>query len=153
MNKDRFQQFFHCVGAAFQTCFLPCSIGIKQEKILRGIVFFICKTDQIRTHLPGFFVINPVDGFIARICDLLGILGNFDLWNKLSVFVLDRGQLIYSSEGRTVFGSDQIRPYSPGSNGCALNLQIIDQKFIQIIGSSDDGVGKSCLIQHFSCFF
>ena len=114
-DKDWFQNFFHCICAAFKPCFFPCGIRIEKKQIFGRIVSFVRETDQIGADLSCFFLINAVDCFVSRICDLFDIFGNLDLRNKCSVFVLDGGKFVNASERRAVFRCDQIRADTPAA--------------------------------------
>lgn len=100
-------------------------------------------TRQIRSAmiLAVFLIVNTADGLVARIGDLFCVLGQFDLRNEFSGFlILNGSQLVYAAEGRTVFGGDQVGTDTPGVDGSALQLQGRDQGLIQVVGSGDDSI-------------
>ena len=153
VDEDRLQDLFHCICASGKLRLLPCCIGIEQKQVLGGIVLFVHKTDQIGADLAGLLVVDPVDRLVAGIGDLFSVLGNLDLRHEITVLVLDCCELVHAAEGRAVLGSDQVGPHAPGRDGGTLDLQVVDQQFVQIIGCGDDRIGKSCRVQHLSRFF
>ena len=68
--EDRYQQFPQDVRAALDFCFFLGFHRIKDDHIFRFIESFIGQTDQICADLAVFFVVDPVDGLIARVCHL-----------------------------------------------------------------------------------
>ena len=67
--------------------------------------------------------VDTVGRLIARVCDLLLVLGELDLRDEgSSLLVHDRRELIDAAEGRAVLGGDQVCADTPGVDGCALVL-------------------------------
>ena len=78
------------------------SFGSKSRRSSLASKGFICKADEVCLDFSGGFIVDPVDGLISRIGDLLRVFGNFNLWYELSVLALDGGKLVDASERRTV---------------------------------------------------
>ena len=58
--------------------------------------------------------VDTVGGLVARVCDLLLVLGELDLRDEgSSLLVHDRRELINTAEGRAVLGGDQMCSDSP----------------------------------------
>ena len=67
--------------------------------------------------------VDTVGGLVARVCDLLLILGELDLRDEGSgLLIHDRRKLINTAEGRAVLGGDQVCADTPGVDGRALIL-------------------------------
>ena len=67
--------------------------------------------------------VDTVGRLVARVCDLLLVLGKLDLRDKFAgLLVHDRRELINTAEGRAVLGGDQVCADTPGVDGCALVL-------------------------------
>ena len=153
MLEDRNKQFTHCVASARKKCFLPCSIRVEEEKIFFRVKCFISKADQISAQHTSLFIVNTINGFISRIGDLFNVFRNLDLWLKFAFCVLDSSQFIHTAKGRAVLGCNKIRSDTPGRNSSTLHLKIVDQKFIQVIGSGNDSILESGIIQHLTRLF
>ena len=58
---------------------------------------------------------------VARVGDLLGVLGEFDLRDEFTgLFIQDGSQLVDTAEGRAILGGDQVSANAPGVDGCTL---------------------------------
>ena len=42
--------------------------------------------------------------------------------------------------------------HTPGSDGCTLLFQTLDQEFVQVVGGRDDRIRKTCVVQHLAGF-
>ena len=134
-------------------CLFPCLDRIEEQKGILLIELFIHETDQICDNLASLLVIDSLDGLVARIGNLFCIFRKLDLRDKFAcVTVLDGSQLINAAEGRAVLGGDEVCADTPGRDGSALNLQAVDQVFIQIVGGGDDCIRESGVIQHLAGF-
>ena len=51
-DKDRFQDLFHSVGAAFETGLFPGRVRIEEEQVFGRIIFLIDEADQVSRILP-----------------------------------------------------------------------------------------------------
>ena len=90
---------------------------------MSGVVLFIDQADQVCNDLSIFLVIDTANSLVARVGDLLSILGQLDLRNECSgCLILNRSQLVHAAEGWAVFGCDQVGADTPGVDGCALQL-------------------------------
>ena len=115
----RNQKFPQGIGAAPNLCFFSRFPG--GSKIIISLLLvkgFVRQTDQIRPDFSRGLVVNPVDGFIARVRDLFRIFGKLDLGDEFSLFILDGRQLVHAAEGRAVPGGDQVGSHAPGGDGC-----------------------------------
>ena len=153
MLEDWDKQFTHCVGSTRKKCFLPCSIWVKEKKIFPCIKCFISKADQIGTQHTSLFVVNAIDSFISWVGDLFNVFRNFNLWLEFAFCVLNSSQFIYTAKGWAVLRGNKIRSDTPGRNCSALHLEIVDQKFIQVVGSGNDSILESGVIQHLTRLF
>ena len=120
--EDLHHQFFHGISTALQVCLLPGLQRVKYNQVIRSIKPVIRQTDQICLQLPIGFFVNPVYGFVSRVCNLFRIFRKLDLWNKLTVSLLYCRQLIDAAKGRAVLGGDKIRSHTPGIDRCTLIL-------------------------------
>ena len=137
VDENRNHHFTNRIGAAFELCLFPGLDRVEKEKILGSIDGLIGKTDQVSFDLAVFFLINTENRFISRVGNFLGIFRKLDLRYKFTVLILNGGKLVYATEGRSVFGGDQIGSDTPRIDGRTLNLEIVDQIFIQIVGCTD----------------
>ena len=83
---------------------------------------------------------------VARIGNLFRVLGELDLWYKHTVFILDGGQLIDAPKGRAVLRRNQVGSYTPDIDGGTLLFQVVNQVFIQIVGSRNFCVWESRIV-------
>ena len=123
----RYEDLAHDIGAACKLRLLPGLDGIKQEQVFTGVEGLVGEADEVCFNFSCCFIIDPKDRFVTRIGDFLRIFGNLYLWNEFAGFVLDGGELVHPAEGRIVLGGDQVRPHTPGVNGCSLYLEIVEQ--------------------------
>lgn len=115
---------------------------------------FAHQADQIGDDFARVFVVDPLDGFVARVGDFLRVLGQLDLGNELTAgFVVDGRQFVHAAEGGAVLGGDQVGADAPGIDGRALHFQAVDQLLVQIVGGGDYRVGETGLVQHLFRFF
>ena len=72
----------------------PSLCGIKKQQGVSAVIVFLYQADQIGNDFAGVFLINPQDGFVARIGDFFCILGQLDFRDKFfGCFILDGSQL------------------------------------------------------------
>ena len=96
--------------------------GIEElQRLILGENLFL-EADQVSLDLVGRLLVDAVDLFVAGVRDLLRVLGEFDLGDKIAVVILDSRQLVDAAEGRIVLGRDQVRAHAPGGDGRALAL-------------------------------
>ena len=148
--EDGDEQFPHVVGAAFELRLLPGLDGIEDEEILGAVEGLVRQGDKIRPDLARLVIVNPENSLVARIRNLLRILGELDLRNKFPFLIQHGRQLVDAAEGGTVAGGDHIRADAPGGDGRALALQAGDQVLVQVAGGGDDRVWEAGLVQHFA---
>ncbi len=126
----------HGVGAGSEVCLFPCRYRVEEQQRLVLIELLADETDQICDDLAGFLVVDTVDGLVARVCDLLRVLGELDLRDEfLPPSFVHGSQLINTAEGRAVLGGDQVCADTPGVDGSALYSLSCDQVLIQVVGS------------------
>ena len=91
----------------------PGFLRVEEQERFVGVVLLIDQADQVCDDLAVFLIVNTADGLVARIGDLFCVLGQFDLRNEFSGFlILNGSQLVYAAEGRTVFGGWYRHPRS-----------------------------------------
>lgn len=121
--KDRHQQLPQGIAVRGKMSLLPGLDGIKQQKGIGGIIAFLYEADQVSDDLAGILIINALNGLVARVGDLLGILRKLDLGNEFAgLFVLDGSQLVDTAKGRAILGSNQVGAHTPGIDGGTLQL-------------------------------
>ena len=131
---------------------LPCLDRIKDHKVLVLAERLLLKANEIRPDLSGFLVVNPVDLLVARVRDLLRVLGELDLRREfLIALVLDCSELVDTAEGRMTLRGDERRADAPGIDLRALLLQGLDEELIEVRGSTDRRVRKACVRERSRC--
>ena len=119
--KYRDHQLADGVAVWGQVSLFPGLNRVEEQQGFAGIVLFIHQTDQICDDLASFLIIDTADGLVARVGDLLGVLGEFDLRDEFTgLFIQDGSQLVYAAEGRAILGCDQVGADAPGVDGCTL---------------------------------
>ena len=117
------RKFPHRVGSRSEECLFPCRDRVKEQQRFVLVEGLTDETDNVRDDLVAVLAINAVGRLVARVCDLLLVLGKLDLRDKFAgLLVHDRSELINAAEGRAVFGGDQVCSDTPGVDGRALIL-------------------------------
>ena len=117
------RKFPHRVGSRSEKCLFPGRDRVKEQQRFVLVEGLTDETDNVRDDLVAVLSVDTVGGLVARVCDLLLVLGELDLRDEGSgLFIHDRRELINAAEGRAVFGGDQVCSDTPGVDGCALVL-------------------------------
>ena len=113
----------HRISSGSEECLFPCRYRVKEQQWLVLIERLADETDDISDDLVAVLSVDTVGGLVARVCDLLLVLGELDLRDEgSSLLVHDRRELINTAEGRAVLGGDQVCADTPGVDGRALVL-------------------------------
>ena len=80
----RNKKFSQGIGVGVDLCLFPGLQRIEDDHILLIIEGLVSQADEIGADLAGLAVVDPVDGLVARVRDLLGVLGKLDLRDKFS---------------------------------------------------------------------
>ena len=119
--KHRNHQLADGVAVRGQMGLFPGFNRVEEQQGFAGIVLFVYQADQVCDDLASFLIIDPTDGLVARVGDLLGVLGEFDLRDEFTgLFIQDGSQLVDTAEGRAILGGDQVSANAPGVDGCTL---------------------------------
>ena len=113
----------HRVGSRCEKSLLPCCHRIEEQQRLILVEGLAYEADDVRDDLVAVLSVDTVGGLVARVCDLLLVLGELDLRDEFSCLLIHNcGKLIHTAEGRAVLGCDQVRADAPGVDGRALVL-------------------------------
>ena len=110
--EDRLQQLPN--GVVLQGLDLPGGIGIKDIVRLGEIDLLVPQAQLIRQRLSAVLIIVAVDALEAGVGNLLGVLGELNLRDKLAcLFILYGCKLVYTAECRAVLCGDEVGADTP----------------------------------------
>ena len=89
----RNKKFSQGIGVGVDLCLFPGLQRIEDDHILLIIEGLVSQADEIGADLAGLAVVDPVDGLVARVRDLLGVLGKLDLRDKFAGLSVLNGSL------------------------------------------------------------
>ena len=119
--KHRNHQLADGVAVRGKMSLFPGFNRVEEQQGFAGIVLFVYQAAQVCDDLASFLIIDTADGLVARVGDLFGVLGEFDLRDEFTgLFIQDGSQLIDTAEGRAILAGDQVRANAPGVDGCTL---------------------------------
>ena len=117
------RKFPHRVGSRSEKCLFPGRDRVKEQQRLVLVEGLTDEADNVCDDLVAVLSVDTVGCLIARVCDLLLVLGKLDLRDKGSgLLIHDRRELIDAAEGRAVLGGDQVCSDTPGVDGRTLVL-------------------------------
>ncbi len=148
--EDLLHQRAQAVSAGLELRLLPGLQGVEEHQVILLPVFLLRQADQVGLYLAVLFLIDSVYLLVPGIRDFLAVLGELDLGDEIPLFIPDGRQLVHAAEGGIVLGGDQVGAHAPGGDGCALDLQAVDQVLVQVVGGGDHRVREACRVQHLS---
>ena len=69
----------HRISSGSEECLFPCRYRVKEQQWLVLIEGLADETDDISDDLVAVLSVDTVGGLVARVCDLLLVLGELDL--------------------------------------------------------------------------
>ncbi len=73
----------HRVGSGSEECLFPCRYRVKEQQWLVLIERLADETDDVSDDLVAVLAVDTVGRLVARVCDLLLVLGELDLRDEI----------------------------------------------------------------------
>ena len=127
-------------------------LGIENFIGLGVVDDFVVQGDDICNGLAAVPVIKPPQLLEAGIGDLGDVLADLDAGDHLPVF-LHRGQLVHPAKHRIARGGDQTLAHPKGIHTGPLLNHVLNDVFVQRVGSGYLAVREPGVVQHFAGFF